>query len=238
MYVDKMTKDIVGVYFDFFGTLIDSRYTLTNIWSRIAKRLGVEISYDDPRIWEGIRIQEEENTRLGKFFFDFTKEERFRLYTYVLDAMGVEREGAEKAIPEEFEREFSIGTTFRLYPGCRETLEKIHDKDIKIGLITHASSKLCKTTMKRLGIFGLFDFFILSESVGYNKSQIEIYEIALSKMNTESPEKIMHVGDDLLLDVQMAQKVGMTPIFFDPQKRHAVDDIITISEFPDILKHL
>lgn len=132
-----MSKNIVGVFFDYFGTLIDSRYTLTNIWSRIAKRLGVEISYDDPRIWEGIRNQEEEYIRLGKFYGDITEDQRFVLNSLVLDAMEVERKGFKEVISEEFDREFSAGSTFRLYPGCRETLEKIHAMDIKIGLLSH-----------------------------------------------------------------------------------------------------
>ena len=133
-----MSKNIVGVFFDFFGTLIDSRYTLTNIWSRIAKRLGVEISYDDPRIWEGIRNQEEEYIRLGKFYGDITEDQRFVLNSLVLDAMGVEKKGFKEVISEEFDREFSTtGSTFRLYPGCRETLEKIHAINIKIGLLSH-----------------------------------------------------------------------------------------------------
>ena len=134
-----MSKNIVGVFFDFFGTLIDSRYTLTTIWSRIAKRLGVEISYDDPRIWEGIRNQEEEYNRLGKFFGDVTEDQMFVLSSLVLDAMGVGSKGFKGIVSEEFDREFSTGSTFRLYPGCRETLTQIHAMDITIGLLSHAS---------------------------------------------------------------------------------------------------
>ena len=52
-----MTTKITGVYFDFFGTLVDNRSIISSVWSKIAKRLGVEISPDDSRIWEGVRKQ-------------------------------------------------------------------------------------------------------------------------------------------------------------------------------------
>ena len=52
-----MLKNILGVYFDFFGTLIDSRYAISTVWSQIAKKLGKEISPEDERIQKGILKQ-------------------------------------------------------------------------------------------------------------------------------------------------------------------------------------
>ncbi len=69
----KTLKDIIGVYFDFFGTLIDSRFTLTTVWSRVAKKLGTEISPDDKRIWEGILKQNNEYDKLRKEFLRLGK---------------------------------------------------------------------------------------------------------------------------------------------------------------------
>ena len=60
----KMIKNILGVYFDFFGTLIDSRYAITNVWSQIAKKFGKEISPNDERIWKGILKQFDAYDRL------------------------------------------------------------------------------------------------------------------------------------------------------------------------------
>ena len=92
-----MTKDIIGVYFDFSGTLIDSRYVITNIWSRIAKRLGMDIDYDDPRIWAGIQKQWEEydklKDKLGKNYMDFSREDWDELNPVVLDTIGIKSDG-------------------------------------------------------------------------------------------------------------------------------------------------
>ena len=83
-----------------------------------------------------------------------------------------------------------------------------------------------------------FDIFVHSREVGYHKNQIEIYEIALEKMKAKHSEKIIHVGDDLELDVKMAQKVGMTPILFDPLEQYEIEDIIIVREFPKILEYI
>ena len=84
-----MSDSIAGVYFDFYGTLIDSKYSLTHVWSRIAKRLGTEIKSDDPRIWQGVleqwKFYDEKDYHNNKP----TEEQKAELDKIVLDAMGV-----------------------------------------------------------------------------------------------------------------------------------------------------
>jgi HAD superfamily hydrolase (TIGR01549 family) len=234
-----LIKDIIGVYFDFFGTLIDSRYAITNIWSRIAKRLGMDINYDDPKIWAGIQKQWEEvdklADKLGKNYMDFSREERDELNSIVLDTIGIKSEGTTEIV-EEFRENFI--KFCRLYPGCRETLKQIKAKNIKIGLHTHGSRENVQSKMKELNIFEFFDIFIHTQEFGYNKSHIEVYQIALGAMAPNDPDKIFHVGDNIDLDVKMAQKIGMIPILFDPYNFYTVEDVRIIRELPEILKFL
>jgi FMN phosphatase YigB (HAD superfamily) len=235
-----LTSDIVGIYFDFFGTLIDSNYAISNIWSRIAKKLGKEIEYEDPKIWEGMQKQREEaeklKERLNINYMNYSQEDWDYLNSFVLGIIGVDSEGTSEIISEEFGKFFF--EYYRLYQGCRETLEQIKAKNIKIGLHTHAPREPCQVKLKELKIFEFFDIFIHTQDYGYNKSHIEIYQIALDAMKTRNPDKIFHVGDDLELDVKMAQKIGMVPILFDPYKLYSLNDIRVIRELPEVLKFL
>ncbi|MFX1418111.1 MAG: HAD family hydrolase [Promethearchaeota archaeon] len=231
-----MIKNIIGVYFDFFGTLIDSDYAITNMWSRIAKRLGVEIEYDDPRITAGLLKQYEEANKLGKNYMNFSREDWEKLNAVLIESMGVKNEDSSDIISEEFSENFF--KFFRLYPGCRETLNEIKAKNIKIGLHTHASREKAQLRMKELKIFEFFDIFIHTQDYGYNKTHIESYQIALDAMETKNADKIIHVGDNLELDVEMAQKIGMIPILFDPYNKYSKKDIIVISALPEILKFI
>jgi FMN phosphatase YigB (HAD superfamily) len=92
--------------------------------------------------------------------------------------------------------------------------------------------------MKKWGIFEFFDVFIHAQDFGYNKSHIEFYQIALGAMAPNDPDKILHIGDDLDLDVKMAQKIGMIPILFDPYKEYMLKDMRVIRELPESLKFL
>jgi len=76
------------------------------------------------------------------------------------------------------------------------------------------------------------------QEFGYNKSNIESYQIALDAMGVKDPRKIIHVGDDLELDVKMAQKIGMIPVLLDPYNESSLDDVITIRKLPEILNYL
>ena len=237
MNMFDMSNNFVGVYFDFFGTIIDSKYSLTHVWSRIAKRLGTEIGYDDSRIWHGILEQWKFHEERDYHNNEPTEEQKRELNKIVLDAMGVEAEPGE-VVAEEFNNEFMTGKSFRLNPNCKTTLEQISSHDIKIGLLSHASSSLCKPVLEKFELLQYFDIFVLTEETGYKKDKIEIYQIALEKMSVENPRQVMHVGDDLYFDIQMAQKVGMTPILYDPRREHDVKDVITIHDLSEVLQYL
>ena len=233
-----MTSKNLGIYFDYFGTLIDSRAVLTKAWSTIAKCLGVEISPDDPRIFEGMQKQHEESLRLESLSLKTFEENSEILNSIVLENMGVDPNNSMSIVTEIFKQVFSTGSTFRLNPHCKETLEKIHSQDITIGLLSNASMELCEISMKRLGIFEFFDLFVLSREEGFDKSHIELYQIALARMHKENINKVFHVGDSRELDVIMAEQVGMIPILFDPYNLHPNEDVITINDLFKIIDYI
>jgi hypothetical protein len=97
------------------------------MWSRIAKRLGMNIDYDDPRIWAGIQKQwgevDELTDKLGKNYMDFSREELNVLSSVILEFMGIKSEGTSEVVLGEFRENFF--KVFRLYPRCIETLKQI-----------------------------------------------------------------------------------------------------------------
>lgn len=232
------------MYFDYFGTLIDSVYAVANTWSRIARKLGIEIAWDDPRIAEGVRKHYEQyelrKLKSGKVYINLTEDDWNSMNPIVLDHMGVKTEESNinvvnKTINKEFEEQFR---SHRLYPGCIETLEQIKDRNIKIGLHTHAPREECHSKLKELKIYEFFEIFMHTQDFGYNKSNIEMYQIALNAMETSDPNKIIHVGDNIDLDVKMSQKVGMIPILFDPYSMYSLEDIRVIHELHEIMQFL
>jgi len=233
-----MRRRFEGVLFDFGGTLYDYHPSNSVIWSRIAKRLGVEISPDDPRIWEGMRRQDVEATRRAESFSRLSREEIHALNLHVLAAMGIDGEGTMGLIGEEFDRR---GHGYRINPESRETLERVHSMGLKIGLVSNCPPEFGeprRLTMRGDGVLRYFGAIILSGEVGHAKPEKEIFEIALDSLGLRDASRVMNVGDSLLADVMGTQDAGLVPVLYDPLGFHPGEDIITIRRLSEIFRYL
>ena len=86
---------------------------------------------------------------------------------------------------EEFEKRRD---GYKIVPDCKNTLEKIILKGIKIGLLSNTDTKhgiTRRPTMKENGILHFFDTIILSSEVGFGKPQREIFELALNAIGIQ-----------------------------------------------------
>ena len=233
-----MRNIIKGILYDFGGTLYDYYPSNSVIWSRIAKRLGADISPNDPRIWKGMQKQSIEATRRAKPFSSLSREDIHILNLHVLDAMSIDGEGTRDIISEEFEKR---GHGYRINPESKKTLERIHSMGLKIGLLSNCPSEFGKPrrlTMKEDGILHYFSKILLSGEVGYAKPEKEIFKIALNSLGLQDASKVMHVGDFLLDDVIGAQNAGLIPVLYDPLGFHPSEKVITIQKLSEIFQYL
>ena len=233
-----MRKKIQGVLFDFGGTLYDYHPSNSVIWSRIAKRLGVNISPNDPRIWEGMRRQDIEATKRAKPFSKLSREEIHTLNLHVIASMEINGDGTMEIISEEFDKR---GHGYRINPESKKTLERIYSMGLRIGLLSNCPSEFGKPrrlTLKGDGILHLFNAIILSGEVRHAKPEREIFEIALNSLGLLDASKVIHIGDFFLADVIGAQNAGLVPVLFDPHGFHPDENVITIKKLSELIKYL
>ncbi|MFX1562610.1 MAG: HAD family hydrolase [Promethearchaeota archaeon] len=238
-----MSRKTTGIFFDFGTTLFDYYPSNSIVWSRIAKRLGFEISPDDPRIREGMRRQDVGFVRLGIPESKLTREDIHNLNCQVLSVMGIDGDitGIIEIIDEEFDRIFLTGEGFQMFPDSKETLERIHSMGIPIGMISNCPTRFCEPRRRIMKEHGIFDFFgaiILSGEVGLRKPGKKIFEIALKELGIAEAKNAMHVGDSVMMDVQGAQNAGLVPVLFDARDLHSVDNVIKIRKLPEIFQYL
>lgn len=91
------------------------------------------------------------------------------------------------------------------------TLEYLHRRAYRIGLISNTGRSPGRTLRRLLDMFGLLRFFdatIFSNEVGWLKPDRRIFMAAVEKLDVE-PERILHVGDDPERDVWGAKQAGM-----------------------------
>jgi putative hydrolase of the HAD superfamily len=126
-------------------------------------------------------------------------------------ALGLPDEHVEShvAARHEFARR-----ALRLRPGARETMARLRERGIKIGLITVCSEEV-PAAWPETELAGLFDAETFSSDCGLIKPDPEIY-FATARALGVDPNDAMFVGDGANDELGGAERVGMTPVLFVP----------------------
>ena len=147
-----------------------------------------------------------------------TKEElNKRRYSYPLEVVGIK----DQELADTFCREAlgRIPTKNRLIDGAIELLEYLRPK-YNMYILSNGFKELQSHKMRTAGIDKYFDALILSEDIGVNKPNRELYEYALEKTGSKLEESIM-IGDMFETDIAGAANIGMKQIYFNPKKKES-----------------
>lgn len=147
-----------------------------------------------------------------------TKEElNKRRYSYPLEVVGIK----DQELADTFCREAlgRIPTKNRLIDGAIELLEYLRPK-YNMYILSNGFKELQSHKMRTAGIDKYFDALILSEDIGVNKPNRELYEYALEKTGSKLEESIM-IGDMFETDIVGAANIGMEQIYFNPKKKES-----------------
>ncbi len=135
-------------------------------------------------------------------------------------------------------------TQMELYPGVRALLDRLHEREIRVGVCTDLTAHIQHRKLEALGLADDIDCMVSSEEAGREKPAPEIFALCLEKLGLR-PAQVCFVGDDYRRDVMGAAAAGMRVVWFRPdqgtvQKSGAEDyDVITdykqMGSLPDIL---
>ncbi|KAJ2890730.1 Haloacid dehalogenase-like hydrolase domain-containing protein 3, partial [Coemansia aciculifera] len=103
-----------------------------------------------------------------------------------------------------------------MYDDVLPTLAYLQRKGIKLGVVTNMDERTDGVLMS-LGIRRYFDFVLKGCSVGVEKPDPKIFEMALRAVNVR-PYDALHVGDDERLDYVAARSAGMEARLVDRSK--------------------
>jgi len=103
---------------------------------------------------------------------------------------------------------------WHLFDGVEETLQKLKNKCIKLGIMTNGTTESQRGKLKRFDIEKYFDYIFIEGEVGYGKPDVKIYEYMLKKTKINS-DKIIMVGDNLIWDIEPPQKLGIYTIWIN-----------------------
>lgn len=128
-------------------------------------------------------------------------------------------------IPNDFEDDYVriCPTKTNLFEGAHQTLQYLHGK-YTMHLITNGFKESQDLKIKGTDIGKYFDQIIVSEDVGVNKPDPEIFQYALDVAGAEKKTSLM-IGDSIEADVRGALAFGMDAIYFNPAGLAKPEDV-------------
>lgn len=96
--------------------------------------------------------------------------------------------------------------------------KKIHDKGLKIAILTDLTAHIQYRKLDKLGICDYIDCIVTSEEAGAEKPSNRMFELALKKLQVEQNEALM-VGDSVKKDIEGAKQCNIRGILFETENR-------------------
>jgi putative hydrolase of the HAD superfamily len=139
----------------------------------------------------------------------------------IIELMGGTGPGADLAAREIYD-EWAEHHHFSLYDDVTGTLEQLHDRGVRLGLISNSHRPL-ESFQAHFQLDSLISVSVSSSELGFLKPHPRIFQAALDLMQVPAGEAAM-VGDSLAQDVLGARQAGMRGILLDRGGSAAPDD--------------
>ena len=119
---------------------------------------------------------------------------------------------------------FATDDGYELYSDVKPFITWCKEQGLLLGIISNNVTRIVDTTLPMLGVHKYFDFFVVSQEVGYEKPSPEIFQSALTISQTIEPsilpKNILHIGDNYVTDYCGSRSFGMQSLFLDRNHQH------------------
>jgi putative hydrolase of the HAD superfamily len=193
---------IAAVTFDVGGTLIEPWPSVGHVYAEAAARRGfngisVEVlNRQFAAAWRGMRD------------FDYTESS----WAKVVDATF---RGLTEALPSQtffpkLYQQFSEPDAWHIFDDVLATLEHLASDGLRLGIISNWDDRL-RPLLAALKLDKYFEVILISCESAFTKPSPVMFNLAAEKLGV-APERVLHVGDSLELDVRGAQAAGMKAV--------------------------
>lgn len=228
-------KNITHIFFDLDHTLWDT--------DKNAKESLKELHHE-------IKIQEEFNVSFDLFHTTYqkhndvlwkkyakhevTKEEvRINRFKFTLEELKI----FDNTINEFFASHFVSRTPLKknLIEGAIELMDAVKSR-YTLSIITNGFKEVQYIKMEESGLRKYFEHIFISEEVGFNKPNPDIFKFAMNKSGASIAENCLMIGDSLEADIHGAIGAGMKAIYLSPESNLDTSDekYITVNSLNQI----
>ena len=217
-----MKKKYEHLFFDLDHTLWDfktnSRLTLIEIYKKFnLEELGNVNQDEFIQIYEKNNHQMWAEYRSGKMSKETLRTERFRKS---LANIGVKNKELVELAADYYVDHSPYKTA--LFPGTIEVLSALKEK-YQLHIITNGFEEIQSIKLKESKLDQYFSVIVTSEGAGAKKPHPAIFQYSLKQAGGEAANSLM-IGDNQLVDINGAAKVGMDGVFFNPDNEKTIID--------------
>lgn len=224
---------IKAVLFDLGGTLLDFNWEHpAEIYQKALSSLGISKSFDEAKTAFLNAEKEAEELNLFSSFGKMDREEYMNQWgSLVLKHLGI----TEKELVKIVRSKWYDFTNFTLFPEAKDVLLELQQRGLKLGLISNSYEEGLHRELRDLELEeSTFDIIVGVDTVQCMKPNPDIFKYALRKLNVR-PEEAMFVGDDVELDYNGAENVGMYALLIDRKGKQKQSGLRTITNLKEIL---
>ena len=234
-----MSRAIDIVFLDAGETILHPHPSFPELFAKVCNDYGTDVSSE-----QVAELQQ----RLAPFLVDLAAESGIEnpsltpdgsrtfwsyLYRRFLAELGIEDEKLTTRLYDVF----SHPSSYALFDDVLPALADLQSLGVRLGLISNFEEWL-EGMLVELEVGHLFDVSVISGIEGIEKPDPEIYRVALRRAEVQ-PDKALHVGDSMTLDVEPARAAGIMAVLLDRHDRYPeapVRRIRSLVEVPELLR--
>ena len=208
------------IFFDLYGTLAGFSPDKYEIQSKACGKFGYKVTKNG--ITKGYAIADNLMSEQNQIYpiRNMNSEERKNFFS---EYQKLILSGDKIIISEETASKIwnyikKIPYDLACYNDVYSSLKILKSKGLKLGLISNMNTDGNKLSLK-LGLSNYLDFIITSKDANAEKPHSKIFIKALEKANVPA-KNCIHVGDQIISDINGARNAGITPILIDRDNIH------------------
>lgn len=153
--------------------------------------------------------------------------ERFREF-FALEGLDV-----DKAYAFNEEYQLRLGDTIVFCDDSFHIVEDLKGKVLQC-LVTNGTRVSQENKLKNSGFDRLFDYFFISDIVGYEKPAVEFFDAVFAKIGDYSKEDVLIIGDSLTSDIKGGNNVGIDTCWYNPRGEYNDKNVQVTYEIRDL----
>jgi putative hydrolase of the HAD superfamily len=226
------------VFFDVGQTLIHDDPPVPEVFTRVARRRGHNITVRDvePCMADVMAYYQSEYMRDGDFWCVHERAVQIWLDMYTMMADFCDIHEDVPGLAQEVYDEYLLPQNWSTYPDVNACLHGLKRRGFRLGVVSNWDASL-ESLFRKIGLLPYFDDIVASAAVGCRKPTAAIFEIALERMGVKASEAV-HVGDLPEADGEGAASVGIRPIIIDRLGRFEDTRFETIPSLTDLVSML